>query len=154
MMGLQKQPNSLYKINAEVKSIRREMENMTNPNFSLLIGKILTSVEIEEESIYFNTDKESFISCHMSDCCESVQVYELDGLVKDILNAPILEATEEYDSENNPPENAYSFTWTTQTIKTTKGQLIIKWLGESNGYYTEVPRFRRTHNKQIINAEE
>lgn len=116
--------------------------------FRQLIGKTILSIENGEEgdeNIIFNTDEHSYCSYHSQSCCETVAIDRIEGNINDILNSPILEATETYDSENNPPEYHDSFTWTFQKIKTTKGEVTFVWLGESNGWYGETPYFGLSH---------
>lgn len=44
------------------------------------------------------------------------------------------------------PDYCDSFTWTTHRIQTKAGvEVIVRWLGESNGYYGEDVHFGRTH---------
>lgn len=116
--------------------------------FSELKGKTLTKIEVlDDERIVFTTDDgKAFASYHMQDCCESVGIHETRGNIDDVLGSPILEANEACDSEaNKPGEYAESWTWTTQRLRTEKGELVFVWLGESNGYYGETPYFDFTH---------
>ena len=115
--------------------------------FSELKGKTLKNVEVlDDERIVFTADDGSvYSSYHMQDCCESVGIHETVGELQSVIGSPILEADETCDSESNPPENADSFTWTTQRLVTANGELKFVWLGESNGYYGETPYFGLSH---------
>lgn len=74
---------------------------------------------------------------HYQDCCEDVRLvdfedYSLDGFE----GATLREITEA--SECAADEEEYeSRTWTFYTVRTSKGDLWMRWLGESNGYYSE-----------------
>lgn len=121
---------------------------------SLLIGKTLECVEMnyDEDEIYFScTDGEAFRSYHMQDCCESVSVHDISGSLQDLIGSPIVEAEEVIDSENwlsDDSRPSESFTWTTHKLKTASGvEVVVRWLGESNGYYSESVYFQRTHKR-------
>ena len=123
---------------------------------SLLIGKTLECVEINEDwdEIYFScTEGEAFRAYHMQDCCEIVRVHDISGSLQGLIGSSIVEAEEVIDSENWPsdvPESEWteSFTWTTHRLKTASGiEVSVRWLGESNGYYSESVYFQRTHKR-------
>jgi hypothetical protein len=79
---------------------------------------------------------------HHQDCCETVYIYEIHGLIEDVLHYPILLAEEV--SEKAETNNHYdSGTWTFYKLSTIKGSVTIRWLGESNGYYSEDVSFER-----------
>lgn len=113
-------------------------------SFYDLENKIITSVVgLEEGSDYvrLNTfDGMSFVMYHEQDCCESVAIADICGDRTDLLYAPIIEA---YESISNAEDVSESGTWTFYHIQTTKGTIVIRWLGESNGYYSESVTFRR-----------
>lgn len=121
---------------------------------ALLVGRTLKSVEVNEErdEIRFTcADGEMFMAYHMQDCCESVEIHDITGSLQDLVGSPIVEATEEVDDENWPTDvergrYVESFTWTTHRFRTEAGVVVVvRWLGESNGYYGEGVYFRRTH---------
>ena len=124
---------------------------------SLLVGKTLECVEIneDEDEIYFCcTDGEAFRAYHMQDCCESVSVHDISGSLQDLIGSPIVEAEEIIDSENWPSDVPQSecrddsFRWTTHRLKAASGvEVVVRWLGESNGYYSESVYFQRTHKR-------
>lgn len=109
-----------------------------------LLGKVLKGVEVGNDYVYFESDDgKRYQLSHYQDCCESVDVDSVCGDVTDLIGFPIVEAEEEvYDNEDYPgidkPSECYeSFTWTIYKFRTTKGYVVIRWLGQSNGYYSE-----------------
>lgn len=105
-----------------------------------LIGKTLAAVTLagDNETITFKTScGETYQMFHGQDCCESVSVEDVVGDLGDLVDSPILQA-EEVSSENEPPPRyAESYTWTFYKLATIKGGVTIRWLGRSNGYYSE-----------------
>lgn len=123
---------------------------MTTTNFADLLGKTLVSAENRDnEEIHFvTTGGERFVQYHSQDCCERVDVQEIIGDLGDLVGAPILQAEEVSFSDETPegvtpPEYPESYTWTFYKLATIKGYVTIRWLGESNGYYSEGVDFRR-----------
>ena len=102
--------------------------------------KGLTPIAVyQDESKFVITTKEGdFKFYHAQDCCETVQIEDVVGEISDLIGNPLLLA-EEVSSENEPAPSKYteSFTWTFYKFATIKGYVDIRWLGESNGYYSE-----------------
>lgn len=84
-----------------------------------------------------------FVMLHHRDCCESVSVAEVVGDVADIIGSPIIEAEAASNSDDKPSDYAESWTWTFYKLGTSKGFVTLRWLGESNGYYSEEVSFER-----------
>lgn len=116
-------------------------------NINELVGKTLTNVIVnnDTDSITFETVcGNRYQMYHQQDCCESVRIEDICGELADLIGSPILQA-EESTNEDSPPKDEYveSFTWTFYRITTMKGQVVIRWLGTSNGYYSESVDFEQ-----------
>jgi hypothetical protein len=105
-----------------------------------LVGSVIAAVkglEPGSDRVVFRTaDGREFVMHHSQDCCEHVWVEDVSGDVSDLIGSEVL-AAEESTNRDDPPENADSWTWTFYRITTSKGLVVIRWLGESNGYYSE-----------------
>lgn len=107
-----------------------------------LIGKKFHTVEARNnnEELVFIGDEGSYRFYHYQDCCENVSIDDINGELADLVGTPILQADEEVSNENPEgvaPEYQYSFTWTFYRFGTIKGRVVVRWYGESNGYYSE-----------------
>lgn len=114
-------------------------------NINELIGKTLTNVIVggDMESIVFESAcGKRYQMSHHQRCCENVRIEDLCGDVTDLVGSPILQADESTNNDLQPgQESCESFTWTFYRITTMKGQVVIRWLGTSNGYYSESVHF-------------
>lgn len=116
-----------------------------NAKFEDLKGLTLAFVQGEKygEEMIFLTDKgRKFILYHERDCCERVRIDDIMGDISDLIGSPLLlaeEVTDEYD--DSLYEYNESLTWTFYKLSTIKGSVIVRWLGESNGYYSESVNF-------------
>lgn len=115
-------------------------------SFSDLVGKTLIEIRGDrgcDELDFIVSEDEAYRLYHHQDCCETVQIEDICGDLKDLIGSPILSA-EEVNSDDEPaPEYAESYTWTFYKIATIKGSVTIRWLGTSNGYYSESVDFTR-----------
>lgn len=81
---------------------------------------------------------------HDRECCESVTIADITGNLHDLVGSPLTMADESSNSdEPKPDEYADSWTWTFYKFATVKGYVDVRWLGESNGYYSESVDFRQ-----------
>lgn len=123
-------------------------------DFSALQGLTLARVTVgdDKETIDFaTTDGRTFRQWHSQDCCERVEVSEIVGDLDDLIGSPVLMAEEVSHHREDPPEVGViddqwreSWTWTFYKLATIKGSVTIRWLGESNGYYSESVDFDET----------
>lgn len=106
--------------------------------FSDLKGHTLQSVESSIDEIVFtlqNGDK--YRLYHSQDCCESVTIEDINGDLQDLVGSPIMRAEESTNNDNPKERPDDSWTWTFYRLATMKGWVVIRWYGESNGYYSE-----------------
>lgn len=122
---------------------------MREAKFEDLVGVTLAAVkglEVNSETVkLLSVDGREWQLRHMTDCCEVVLVQDVAGDVEDLIGQEILFA-EESSKINEPLEdgttgNDCSWTWTFYTLRTMKGTVSFRWLGESNGYYGEEVTF-------------
>ena len=115
-------------------------------DFEELKGKVVTKVEGAEGNSHLNfytNDGHKYSMYHEQNCCESVYVESIVGDLEDLVGEEILVAEESSgdtpaDSKAEPYE---SYTWTFYKLASRKGYVDIRWLGESNGYYSESVSF-------------
>ena len=108
--------------------------------FASLKGKTIVSIDglrKGSEGVTFHTsDGSQYEMYHEQDCCENVQIEDVifTGCIDDLIGVPVLVAEE---SSSEATDVSESGTWTFYKLATTEGWVDIRWLGESNGYYSE-----------------
>ncbi|WP_198945761.1 hypothetical protein [Acetobacter sp. DsW_063] len=104
-----------------------------------ILGKTIWSIDgLEsgsEEFTFRFSDGCSIKFLHYQDCCEDVYVNDVCGYALDLVGFPLLVAREA-DGQQDPVD-ADSYTWTFYEFATNKGSVTVRWLGISNGYYSE-----------------
>ncbi len=108
-----------------------------NVDVSEMMNQTFTSVRADLETVTFENDEVRYVLYHEHDCCESVTVEEIIGDLEDLENLPLLIAREDTNAEDPGTCNSESYTWTFYNFATYKGYVTIRFLGESNGYYSE-----------------
>lgn len=112
-----------------------------------LLGKTLVKIDVNREAdeITFTTATgDIYRMFHDQDCCESVTITDIAGDLKNLIGAPLTMAEESTNCEDSAGiESLDSFTWTFYKFATVKGFVDIRWLGESNGYYSESVDFEK-----------
>jgi len=111
---------------------------MDNLDVSILLGKTLESIYNKDNRILlFNTsDGEQYELYHAQDCCEEVIIESIVGDLNDLIGEPLLES-EGVSNHSSVFGGEDSQTWTFYKFGTRKGHVTIRWLGVSNGYYSE-----------------
>lgn len=140
--------------------------------FQTLLGKTITAIEKVKDAgekghwendylIFACSDGTSYKMQHHQDCCESVTINDIAGELDDLIGSPVLRAEEasnelpdgnkspkikigddEYDTPI-PEGSCDSRTWTFYRIQTAKGLVVLRWVGDSNGYYSESVDFEQ-----------
>ena len=106
-----------------------------------MVGLTFNKVEQDGDDLVFIGDRK-FRFYHEQDCCETFQLVEMEGDLSYLEGSPLVLA-EEISSEETPElkEKAgcldYSYTWTFYKFATAKGYVTVRWVGDSNGYYSE-----------------
>ncbi len=107
-----------------------------------IVGEVLTHIDTNEsnDEILLTTRSGKTIKIfHQQDCCENVRIEGTDGNWHDIVGKVIIEASKsEFDEcEPKPSEWAESWTRTELKFRSDAATVISRWIGESNGYYSE-----------------
>ena len=114
----------------------------TQKGMAQMLGKTFVQVtgSVDSDEMMFVTAQgERFMFAHSQDCCESVRINDIVGDLQDLVGSPMLQAEEvsgvtPVDFDEGDHE---SVTWTFYKFGTRKGWVDVRWLGESNGYYSE-----------------
>jgi len=125
--------------------------------FEDLVGVTIIEIivdDLKQNMIFKLKNGDEYILYHQQNCCEQVEIDDINGDLDDLLNTPILKASE--DTNRNEPRSPSdeSFTWTFYNLSTIKGYVTIRWYGSSNGWYSEKVDFakveRDNNNNRII----
>ena len=101
-----------------------------------LAGETLTAVDIfDGDEIILTTQSGRRVKIfHDQDCCESVGIEGPEGDWTPLLGKVLLECKQESESF----VRAYGTgTKTTLTFRVDDATVVSRWIGESNGYYSE-----------------
>ena len=123
-------------------------------SFDDLQGKTLLTIRStayqnspDVEALVFVMSDGSWLMTHDQDCCEHVRIVEVHGDPTDLRGAYV--TTAEVSTRVATDEEAdESGTWTFYRLCTPQGDLTIRWLGESNGYYSEGVTFERVGDRK------
>lgn len=105
----------------------------------MFLGKKILAIEgLEKNSkeVIFIFEDGKLRFYHQQDCCETVYLEDFNGDPEDLIGKNLVSLD---TSSSNKSTYTGDETWTFYSIRTTGGDLWMRWLGESNGYYsTEV----------------
>jgi hypothetical protein len=116
--------------------------------FSDLVGSTIAHIEGGRggNTLTFGlSDGTTAMLYHDQDCCEHVYLEDVAGDLQDLIGTPLLIAEEV--SNATEPEHSYgddAHQWTFYKLATIKGHVTLRWLGESNGYYSMAVDFAWT----------
>ncbi len=110
-------------------------------HISDMLGRTYAAVSGEaggDELRFAEAGGSGFRFIHEQYCCESVAIEDICGDLADLVGRPLILA-EEVSNTNmpEPHKGSESYTWTFYRFATVKGTVTVRWLGESNGYYSE-----------------
>lgn len=103
---------------------------------------------LSDDEIVITFSDNSYIKMfHRQDCCENVYLEDdEDGGLKTLVGSVLMKVEESTSNEapldvmkQRSESEGYieSETWTFYKLFTSRGIITLRWLGESNGYYSE-----------------
>ena len=99
------------------------------------------------EAVFYFSDGSVYYMYHNQDCCEQVRIVDICGNWEDLIGLPLYLA-QESESEAEDHETYDVGLWTFYRFATVKGYLTLRWLGESNGYYSMSVNFVKKKENQ------
>ena len=131
-------------MNSNTQEHKMDYRNIvdTQKGMAQMLGKTFVQVTgaVGNFDLLFETaNGERFMFAHQQDCCERVDINDIVGDLEDLVGEPLLVAEQvEGETPVDFNERDYeSVTWTFYKFATRKGYVDVRWLGESNGYYSE-----------------
>ena len=104
-------------------------------NIDQIKGMTITAVVYKEtnESLLIHLNTHVLEMIHHQDCCETVYLADVVGSFEDLIGYPLVEVSE---SIVDIATEGMSSTATYYNFKTVKASVQLRWVGESNGYYS------------------
>lgn len=118
--------------------------------FQEMIGAVIESITKTDDKLVFqSSDGRDFKFYHSQNCCEDVYIEDITGDLDDLIGSPLVEA--ELTSNIDRSEKSDLVIWSFYRYATAKGTVTVRWIGESNGYYSvdvnykvEMPKVKET----------
>ena len=114
----------------------RSVEYSQAINIDQIKGMTITAVVYKEvnESLLIHLNTHVLEMIHHQECCETVYLADVVGSFEDLIGYPLLEVSESFvdiaTEDSSSTASYYNF-------KTVKASVQLRWVGESNGYYSE-----------------
>jgi hypothetical protein len=120
---------------------------------SVLMHRTITNLQQngDDELLFTMDNGDRYIMYHSQNCCEHVRIEDIDGNLNDLVGSPVLQAevvSGETPDDWEAGEWRDSYTWTFYKFATIKGSVTLRWLGESNGYYSERVDFGKVEDDE------
>lgn len=123
--------NSRYNWDGKEQEVKNSLSELVGEKLKEVVG-----LEKGSEEVVFIAESGKAVKLyHDQDCCESVDLADFESDLLDFSGATVISA-EEVSSEESDTDWG-SQTWTFYKVETDRGGLWMRWLGESNGYYSE-----------------
>lgn len=95
----------------------------------------IDNMEEERDRLTFESKDLLVQLYHRQGCCESVRIEDIAGDIEDLQGSPITMAECVKVERGEHQHGTYTSTW--YKFATVKGYVTVRWMGESNGYYSE-----------------
>ena len=107
-------------------------------NISEMVGKTVDVITVDKDSNIIEfafRNGDIYRMLHVQDCCEDVYIDDINGDVESFRGQVILSAVE--SSNVDYTRDLDGQTWTFYRIACNRDFMVIRWIGTSNGYYSE-----------------
>ena len=123
-----------------------------------MLGKTIIKIvsntkakNIGDKLIFWTSDGYRYEMYHEYDCSEWVYLEDINGDLDDLLGRPLLQSESVTDTKDMRGRDfSESFTWTFYKFATIRGYVTLRWLGESNGYYSEDVSIFKTEDSEEL----
>ena len=114
------------------EAVKKDYERDDIPE---LLGHTLKSIGRPNDNVldFYRADGKKVQMFHSQDCCEMVYLDDVVGDLDDLVGSPITVA-EYYTHWGTPSYGDLQYTF--YRLGTAKGFVTLRWIGESNGYYS------------------
>lgn len=89
-----------------------------------------------DEGILFEGER-TFVLLHAQDCCEEVYLEDCNGNLNDLVNTEIVSAVRAVSEALETSKCGDTETWSFYHLRTHLGDVTLRFVGSSNGYYSE-----------------